>query len=267
MPPPPELLLEALACPELRVPRAGLLQVPRAGLFWHHTEAAASWCRWGLVRRTKPAREEHPAKSLGKREERETRRANEPYKRINTPSPTHTRSNLAAVCCKEFKGSSVLSLSSALGSAGEAAARIWAANANNTDVLTIRLFLQLKTKRSSKPKCEEMSALKNFSSARLLRHRGLQVCGGRSWVGAAPSGAEVGWGGSSSSLGPRRGSGRGMRAAKPSRDPRSSPRARMFAARLACGMLAAKLLGDCFYYCFNSFFNLVFLLAALSLTH
>lgn len=143
------------------------------------TPTAASWCRWGLVRRTKPAREEHPAKSLGKREERETRRANEPYKRINTPSPTHTRSNLAAVCCKEFKGSSVLSLLSALGSTGEAAARIWAANANNTDVLTICLFLQLKTKRSSKPKCKEMSTLKNFSSACLPRNEGLQVCRGR----------------------------------------------------------------------------------------
>lgn len=32
-------------------------------------------------------------------------------------------------------------------------------------------------------------------------------------------------------------------------------------------VLAAEFLGGCFYYCFNSFFNLVFLLAALSLTH
>lgn len=50
-------------------------------------------------------------------------------------------------------------------------------------------------------------------------------------------------------------------------DPPRSRGARVLAACLACGMLAAKLLGDCFYYCFNSFFNLVFLLAALSLTH
>ena len=66
---------------------------------------------------------------------------------------------------------------------------IWAANANNTDVLTIRLFLQLKTKRSSKPKCKEMSALKNFSSACLPRNEGLQVCGGRGWAVSAQSGA------------------------------------------------------------------------------
>lgn len=140
VPPSLGMLLETLPCPVQRVPHVGML--------WHHTETAASWCRWGLVRRTKPG-------------------------------------------CRLLQGVQRLfcSLSSALGSTGEAAARIWAANANNTDVLTIRLFLQLKTKRSSNPKCEEMSTLKNFSSACLPCNEGLQVCGGRGWVVSARSGA------------------------------------------------------------------------------
>lgn len=104
----------------------------------------------GIVRRTKPAREEHPAKSPGKQEERETQRANEPYKRLNPP-PRHMHAATWLPSAARSSKAPLFSLSSAQGSAGEAAARIWAANANNTDVLTIRLFLQLKTKDPPKP--------------------------------------------------------------------------------------------------------------------